>query len=311
MVLGLRTQPICARVSDVFFTHNLCNDCRACSSWWRHQLAVLCPEYHFPSGIFCQPQIHRHRTGLVPHGRRVFYFAAPLLLFRWKKSIYRNCLLACGVTYAVGWILWQIGQILDVGGFFTPARFVILYTFFGRVFEFVVGAFVAKMVLQRNRVPGNSGAAVAVWGGMLGAAGLLMWLSHLSGGSYRFGIYHPVGTVIYLFPLPVCIGLMLYGLLGGGTLMSSLLATKWCEFLGRISYTFYLVHLGWFASQAKEVSARFCQAMPFLGSNWLVLWCLTLGLLVALSAVLYLLVEEPLRKWLAARSPSVQTSFST
>jgi peptidoglycan/LPS O-acetylase OafA/YrhL len=59
------------------------------------------------------------------------------------------------------------------------------------------------------------------------------------------GLESPIGIITNNYFLCIAVALFFYGLLTETTLFKKFLATPFIELLGKSSYIFYLIHLGW------------------------------------------------------------------
>ncbi|MCC2548658.1 acyltransferase [Hymenobacter sp. BT175] len=203
---------------------------------------------------------------LLIRRRRVRLWAQPLLL------------LALGIGFVL--LLHRIPL-----GLFANFKFMLLFTFFGRCFEFYAGMQLA-LWLRAGQL------RVAPWPGLYTVLGLALMAATLGGmvamqGSYDFGQEHPFGVVLNNVVLPGGILLFFAGLLAERTPLQWVLTTPPLQILGRSSYIFYLIHVGvvhdWLAGHITGSSAGL-----FL-------------LLNALSVGLHYLVEQPLNQLIRSR----------
>jgi len=203
-----------------------------------------------------------------------FYFLVPFLVIACRG---RKPLLWLPILTAIFWI----AGLLIYG----PTKFMATYTIFGCCFEFFVGMMLADFTAKvsttvkagvRWRTPLGIGGIVA---GMYALAACAQWKLPLA-----------AWAAVNLFFIPASVALLFYGLIVEKGFLAWLLATPPLIFLGKISYAFYLIHDsdfdGRFANLGFRLSLRFL-------------------LLLALAALLYLGVEEPLRRLIrgAGKSP--------
>ena len=98
------------------------------------------------------------------------------------------------------------------------------------------------------------------------------------------GVFRPAGMFINNVLLPLLgIGPLLWGLVQEQTWVSRLLSSAPLVLLGKSSYAFYLIHLG---------------VLQELLRDWLPNAVVPMLLLYVVSVLLYLLIEEPLNRWL-------------
>ncbi|RSK42219.1 acyltransferase family protein [Hymenobacter perfusus] len=215
-----------------------------------------------------------------------FYLAAPLAFWQLRR---RAVLL-----WWQPFVLLAVGSCLVLAcaphysrftGFFGSFRFMLLFTFPGRCFEFYAGMQLAFWYqqgrLRRYRVRG-----------LLTATGLAVMAAVVCGmviikGGYTYGREHPLGVALNNVVLPGGILLFFAGLLTENTWVRRLLSTHLLQILGKSSYVFYLIHMGvvhdWLAQS--------------ITSNNMVLFLL----LNAVAVALHYGLEEPLNRWLRPR----------
>ena len=209
-----------------------------------------------------------------------FYFFAPLLFLWWNKIK----LLVPFVLLALGSLLVLSFRSVDFYGFFSDFHFMMIYTFFGRCFEFFIGIALAQHLKDQNRTAGSWPMTY------LGLIGILLTIGGLSylGENGNSGLEHPAGIVLNNFILPVMIVLFIYGLIKENTWINKLLSSAIAQVLGKSSYAFYLIHAGIFYSALYH----------FVTTNTLLIFLL----LNILSVGIYYLIEKPLHeRWSAQK----------
>ena len=222
-----------------------------------------------------------------------FYLTAPLLLL-WQKR-WR------GAPLAFTLLLLAFGLALTalcsgrpaLHGLFGSYKALFYYTFFGRALEFVLGVLLARWwagraattALDSHRWPWRT---VGGAGLLALAVGLLCWVN--SPVDFYQGPRYPAALLLnnVLFPLGA-VGL-LAGLLAERSWLRGWLATSLAQALGRSSYFFYLLHVSVFSVWWHN---RF---------GWGQHIFLQFGATMLLSWLGYRLLEEPLRRWLLART---------
>ena len=180
-----------------------------------------------------------------------FYLLAPLIFltirrFRFAILIWPFVLLAMGVAI------------------FDWKTFTLVYTFFGRSFEFFIGICLAK-IYQRH--PGTTKQEYT-W---IGIVTLLICLVVLAIMPHIF---------IHQLLVPIATAVLIRGLITEDTWVRKFLSTKLMELLGKSSYAFYLIHIGVIAS--------------LFPVNALLLFLI----LNVVAIALYYIVERPFQKLL-------------
>jgi peptidoglycan/LPS O-acetylase OafA/YrhL len=168
-----------------------------------------------------------------------FYLLAPVLFVFIARYGY---IAAQVLLYGMAAALLFIGTHTQFGGFCDSFHFVVLYTFFGRSFEFLSGIAFARLLIVRPELFRSRHSALTM-GGVLGSILVIYWLSLLKVGD-RFGLFHPIGMALNNLLLPVMVCLLFAGLIAERTIIREVLSSGPFVFLGRSSYAFYLVHYG-------------------------------------------------------------------
>jgi peptidoglycan/LPS O-acetylase OafA/YrhL len=201
---------------------------------WFFNLSVFA---HLDAGI---PQAWSLRV------EECFYLAAPLLFLLWRRSPVFPLLVGAAALL----VLWPVATLPAMDGILgPPRRELLLYTFFGRFFEFYVGMALAHRV-ARWRPPAAAERRVPVFTivGILGIAGVIASLAAIhasrAGVPYVYGLFHPAGTALNNLVLPLFIAAFYWGLVTERSVVRWALSTPLADLLGRSSYAFYLVHMG-------------------------------------------------------------------
>lgn len=205
-----------------------------------------------------------------------FYFTAPLIFFLSKRMwLFLQPL----IILLTGLALTVFFNDINFHGLLGSYRFTMLYTFFGRCFEFFMGIQLALMMMKENKLLSKKIPYTAI--GITGIMVVVILLS-LIRGNERFGLFQTEGIILNNFVLPVFICALLNGLIREKTSMSRFLSTPLMDLLGKASYTFYLIHLG-----LLHIFYR-----KYVSNNIF----LELVIAVVCSIILYKLFEEPMNK---------------
>ena len=174
----------------------------------------------------------------------MFYFSAPLIFILIKKGGWKVLVFLPVGLLIIGCALVALSSGFDWFGFFHDYRFMLIYTFFGRSTEFIVGVVLAliyrKYQYQSNRM-------YFTIGGVIGIV-LSIGLMSLQRGNNLYGLESLSGLLINSLLLPCFIAVFYWGLITEQTLMNKILRSPVFSLLGRSSYTFYLIHLGFIAA---------------------------------------------------------------
>ena len=164
--------------------------------------------------------------------------------------------------------------------------FVLKATIFGRLPEFLVGAAFAWAPPRRGRGWATGG----------GLASLLLVLALLVGvqrltGEVSLNTYF--GVLLNNWLLPVATGWLLHGLATEPTRLGRLLGAAPSQALGRVSYCFYLLHIGILPDALAPLLKAWLPASLAV--------VVLLGVLVLASLALHRGLERPAHRWLLAR----------
>ena len=156
---------------------------------------------------------------------------------------------------------------------------MLTYSFPGRSFEFFAGCYLSDRLSDwsKERRPNGYFTYTSFAFILL----LIFCLSQVRQPQI-YGVHTFPGLIINNFFLPLMILLFFRGLLFERTFISQIFASKAGQLLGKASYAFYLIHVGFI-----EIGLH-----HFISRNVLVLFVM----LNLISICLYLLVEEPLNK---------------
>jgi peptidoglycan/LPS O-acetylase OafA/YrhL len=220
-----------------------------------------------------------------------FYFSAPVLLLAWRRW---------GGLGALAFILSAVGLGLGLTallsgrptlhGLFGSYHHLFNYTFFGRVSEFVTGAAVARWWASTEQLDAMPRWPWRTTTGLLLMAStlcVLIWVN--SPIDWYDGLVYPVaiGFKIAIFPLGMAV--LLAGLISERSWLRTFLSNSLIQLLGRSSYFFYLVHIGLFSIWWRGMFGTKATGWQFLAT-------------VLLSIAGFRLLEEPLRRWILART---------
>src|SRR5689334_23186999 len=125
-----------------------------------------------------------------------FYLLAPSIFLLWR----RNPLLPLAAGAAILAVLYPITALPAMVRILGPAQNTLLYSFFGRFFEFYAGIWLAKRVARAGATP-PTGRRFPLWtvAGIAGIAAVVVGLSALKsavGPAYMYGVFHPAGVAV-------------------------------------------------------------------------------------------------------------------
>ena len=204
-----------------------------------------------------------------------FYVLAPLLFLGIN---YKNRLIyLSGLFISFGILLVFLFQNLNFYHFMGNLNFMFNYTFFGRCIEFFIGI---KLAINfKNNFFKKTGSNYTVFG--LSAMISVILLLTLFKGYLELN-YFSKGVILILNNLlfPLSVYYFLLGLLVEKTIISNFLSTKVMVVLGKSSYVFYLIHIGF---------------ISYFLTRYFQLNTITLFILLnVISVGLYYFIEHPL-----------------
>lgn len=215
-----------------------------------------------------------------------FYFFFPMLALLRNKKVNYFILLA-GV-YLIGYGLLQLGSSLNFVGFFTSFTFVSLYTFFGRVFEFILGMWASELVLS-NKLKSFS-KPLYTYAGVISTIATLLILTfiswHYRKDDFEFQIvsmFISEGFWVHQFILPIAFALLIVGLSVEKTNLQKLFSYDFFQLLGKSSYVFYLLQGGVFYLYFGRYFPNAQNAVLFLA-------------MLSTSILMFLFLEDPINR---------------
>ena len=192
---------------------------------------------------------------------------------------------------------------VDWYGFFGNFTFMMLYTFFGRCFEFFVGIKLALMIRQQGFHRSNKLKFTYIGFFLIFFCVWLMSLLPVPQG-WTAGLHNPLGIIVNNYLLSISIATFFYGLITESTGMKKVLATPFVELLGKSSYIFYLIHLGYIYGFIYKATNWLNDKTFTLYDKWNVDWhspfeyewlniIYAFILLNVVSVILFKFIEEP------------------
>lgn len=205
-----------------------------------------------------------------------FYFLAPVIFILIKRYKINLLILPIGLILT-GLGLVQLCSVAHAwGGLMASNEFMFNYTFFGRCCEFFIG--IALAILYKANPAQRSSKYITYAG--IGITLACIFCISLFKGNDDFGIRSYPGKLLNNLVLPFFgIAVFYYGLLTEKTLVSKILGSKIFQLLGKSSYVFYLIHVGFIATMLSKVV-----------TNKLIIFVV----LNIISIALFRFIEEPL-----------------
>jgi peptidoglycan/LPS O-acetylase OafA/YrhL len=235
-----------------------------------------------------------------------FYFSAPIIFLIAKK--YNKFYLQPIILTAFAIVMVLIFSRVNWYGFFGNFPFVMLFTFFGRCFEFFVGVQLARIVLNKGFERTNKIAYTYIGFLLMMLCVLAMAYQPVPKG-WAAGVQSPAGIIINNYFLCIAVALFFYGILTENTLFKKVLALPFVELLGKSSYIFYLIHLGWMYTLMHGYFDTLNDYAFELYDKWGVDWrspfefdrlnlLYAFIILNAISILLFTKIEEPLNHYI-------------
>jgi len=199
-----------------------------------------------------------------------FYILVPFIFFLIRKRV--DVLLQSLLFLIIGLLITYYINRFPIDNFWGNYWYMLLLTFFGRSFEFLLGVKFALYIKSSNSIKSVSPALAYI--SFIVFVIIMLTLSMVGGLKTYFGV------LIHNLIIPICIVVMMYGLIASRNLFTTLLSTPVFQLLGNSSYAFFLIHYGFW--QKFMVKYLFIDLfMEFLAT-------------IVLSIVLYKFFEEPL-----------------
>ncbi len=214
-----------------------------------------------------------------------FYFLAPFLFFIYTKR--KKLFLMPVLFLAAGFILVKVFGGNGFYGFMGNIQFMLLYTFFGRCFEFLTGiylAFYIKKLDLLNKMK-RTGIRTTFWGIVSFCVVISMMAYAASYQNLKYSVAGYTGLFINNICLPVCVGILFTGLITEDSLIKRILQTPLLQILGKSSYIFYLIHIGFISSLLNTYNM-------FNNGYLNIVWSFVI--LNIISVILFKVMEEPL-----------------
>ncbi len=235
-----------------------------------------------------------------------FYFSAPIIFFIAKK--YNKFYIQPVIITSFGILLVLIFRHVNWHGFFGNFTFMFLFTFLGRCFEFFVGIQLARYVIKKGFTRTNKVKFTYSGFVMIFVCVFILALQPIT-KPWVAGLESPIGIITNNYILCIAIAFFFYGLLTETTALKGILATPFVELLGKSSYIFYLIHLGWMNTLIHNGINHLNDYVFTLYDKWGVDWhspfeydglnlIFIFIVLNAVSICLFKLIEEPLNHYI-------------
>jgi peptidoglycan/LPS O-acetylase OafA/YrhL len=203
-----------------------------------------------------------------------FYLLAPFLFLLIRKNKFYLIILPVAFML-IGISLVKLSDGMSFYGFFSDTGFLFTYTFFGRCFEFFTG--ISLAIFLRSKTFGKRRGS---WFTYVSIFCLVLTLIIITNTS----LSHQAKLIVHQGLIPLLAGLFIAGLLLEGSGVKKILESKVLDWLGKSSYSLYLIHLGIIPSFI----------MLHITSHPI----LVILILLLISVILWHQVEEPLLRFI-------------
>jgi len=273
---------------------------------FQHPGTLLVLNLTFLRGFFDELKFTGIAQGWSLTVEECFYLLAPfffILIRKKKQNIFYLPLL----ILLSGVVLVAIFSHIQFYGFYGNYRFMFLYTFTGRCIEFFAGIALAIVVMKnyvnKNRLPLFTITGIIAIGICLSILAAIPLTAAI-----KFGLHHPAGIFTNNLLLPVSVALLFYGLIKEQSIIRRILSTGFMQLLGKSSYIFYLIHIGFIAvivsATGQNICDKFQDWLDDHNYTWLsqhfsfsiLFLSLVFIALNIVSIVLFKLVEEPMNR---------------
>jgi peptidoglycan/LPS O-acetylase OafA/YrhL len=302
-----------ARIYPMYFLLTVCafiyyyfSGDNTVTAGYDHPIALLLMNITFLRGFFNNLKFTGIAQGWSLTVEECFYFSAPIIFFIAKK--YHKFYVQPLVITGFGFLLVLLFRNANWYGFFGSFTFMMVHTFLGRCFEFFAGIQLALLIKKKGFTRSNRFSFT--YAGFVLIFFCIWIMSTLSiPPGWTAGLHNPFGIITNNYLLAVAITLFFYGLLTEATVLKQILANPFVELLGKSSYIFYLIHLGWLYNLLHLAFDWLNDHIFTLYDHWGLTWrspfeydnlnlLYAFILLNAVSVLLFKLIEEPLNHYI-------------
>jgi peptidoglycan/LPS O-acetylase OafA/YrhL len=204
-----------------------------------------------------------------------FYLAAPLFFVIIKKNI-KNLLIIPIIFLCFGFFVVYFLKGHDIFGLMNSLNFMLDFTLFGRITEFFIGIVLSVFMNKINlglRNYTNFGIFFII---------LFILILSIIKPENGYGTDCVFGKIINNLLLPFFgIAPLFYGLITENTFFSKVLSSRILILLGKSSYVFYLIHLGFVINILNKLNQNII--FIFIALN-------------LISIFIYQFIEKPMNK---------------
>ena len=207
-----------------------------------------------------------------------FYILVPIFFYFIRKS-YIFIVAIPVVFFGFGILLVNFFVDFDFYGFFANNHFMYQFSLFGRISEFMIGIALAIFYMRKRNY---FKAKYLTYFGLFSIIIGLYFLSLQKGNNFE-GIDSDFGKILNSVLIPIFgIAPFYYGLITENTFISKILSSTFFQILGKSSYIFYLIHIGFVVTILYSVSKN--HFFMFMALN-------------LIAIILYKYVEKPLNNY--------------
>jgi peptidoglycan/LPS O-acetylase OafA/YrhL len=213
-----------------------------------------------------------------------FYTVAPFLFV--------FCTTRKRLIYSVFFIALA-GAILNLAcephyfhGFFCSSAFMLMWTFFGRYFEFFAGIYMARFIVKEGAAYNKKYGRFThkTYLALLGCLVLMVIESYVDAGFTGKWPYLLIQFLLHHVTFPILVAIVLLGLMTENSPIASLLQSKPVKLMGRASYTFFLLNIGVITRRVSGL----------VGNDLLLLFVVN----NFIALLTFLAVEQPIREYM-------------
>ena len=218
------------------FVYFWCTNDQSITKGSAHPFVLMLLNITFLRGFFYQFWDTGIAQGWSLTVEECFYFSAPIIFLIAKR--YGKFYLQPVIITAFAVVMVLIFRNNNWHGFFGNFTFVLLFTFFGRCFEFFVGVQLARYVLKKGFTRTNKFNFTYSGFVLIFVCVLVMAFQPIPAG-WAAGLESPIGIITNNYFLCIAVALFYYGLLTESSKFKNFLATPFIEMLGKSSYIYY------------------------------------------------------------------------
>jgi peptidoglycan/LPS O-acetylase OafA/YrhL len=248
---------------------------------------ILFANLSFLKGFFSDLKFSGIAQGWSLTVEECFYCIAPLIFFLYNRKL--KLFIMPFILLLSGFLLVAFFNGDSNNGFMHDNQFMLLYTFFGRCFEFFTGIYLAFYIKNYTNTVHKRKETKTALGIIVSCLSILAMVFIAVNFKIKFSVNSYAGLFINNIILPIAIAVFFAGLITENSFIKKILASATFQLLGKSSYIFYLIHMG-------VISAWFAGFIRYENS-WLNT-CILFILLNIVSIILYKTIEEPANRFI-------------